>query len=151
MKSVCLLDGNVLVALADAAHVHHLAVVQWFTADDAAFATCPITQDILLRMLLRQGAVEDIDSAGQVLQGFTSHPRHRYWPAELAYTQVTWKGVLGYRQVTDAYLATLARANGGRLATLDPALAALHVDVAELIDVGRGWTRDDLYDRRYGG
>ncbi len=37
-----LLDCNVLVALADSAHVHHLAAVQWFGSNDAPFATCPI-------------------------------------------------------------------------------------------------------------
>jgi predicted nucleic acid-binding protein len=42
-------------------------------------------------------------------------------------------GVIGHRQVTDAYLAQLARANHGRLATFDRGLAALHTDIAELI------------------
>lgn len=35
-------------------------------------------------------------------------------------------GVIGHRQVTDAYLVALARHHGGRLATLDRGLAALH-------------------------
>jgi hypothetical protein len=39
----------------------------------------------------------------------------------------------GPKQVTDAWLAELARRNGGLLATLDGALAATHPDVAELI------------------
>lgn len=42
-------------------------------------------------------------------------------------------GVIGHRQVADAYLAGLARARGGRLATFDAGLAALHPDVAELV------------------
>ncbi|GLY63497.1 hypothetical protein [Amycolatopsis taiwanensis] len=42
-------------------------------------------------------------------------------------------GVLGHRQVTDAYLAQLARAHGGRLATFDPGLATLHTDIADLL------------------
>jgi hypothetical protein len=40
---------------------------------------------------------------------------------------------MGHRQVTDAYLAALARRRQGRLATLDKGLAALHPDVAELL------------------
>ncbi len=39
-------------------------------------------------------------------------------------------GVLGYRQVTDADLAALARHHGGRLVTFDAGLAQLHADVA---------------------
>jgi uncharacterized protein len=38
--------------------------------------------------------------------------------------------VLGHRQVTDAYLAALARHHHGKLATFDKGLAALHSDVA---------------------
>jgi predicted nucleic acid-binding protein len=39
----------------------------------------------------------------------------------------------GSNQVTDAWLAELARRRKGRLATLDSALAALHSDVAFLL------------------
>ena len=36
-------------------------------------------------------------------------------------------------QVTDAYLAQLARGRGARLATFDQALAKLHDDVADFV------------------
>ena len=130
-----LLDGNVLVALTDSAHVHHAAARRWFAATKAPFATCPITQGTLLRMLLRFGAAADAAAATAVLRVFVEHPRHRFWPDGLDYLQVNWKGVLGHRQVTDAYLAALARKNNGRLSTFDQGLAALHSDVAELIAI----------------
>lgn len=133
-KATRLLDGNVLVALADAGHVHHSPARRWFAACRAPFATCPITQGTLLRMLLRGEAVASIDAAAQVLAGFTAHPRHRFWPDDASYTDITWQGVLGHRQVTDAYLAAMARRNGGKLATFDRGLAALHTDVAVLIE-----------------
>ena len=41
--------------------------------------------------------------------------------------------IANHRQVTDAYLAALARARGARLATLDRGLAAAHPDVAVLV------------------
>lgn len=126
---VHLLDGNVLVALTDEAHVHHGAAVRWFTSEGHPFATCPITQGTLLRLLLRHGAVETAVQAGVVLAELTAHPRHRFWADDLDYGRVSWKGVIGHRQVTDAYLAALARAHDGRLATFDRALAALHGDV----------------------
>lgn len=128
-----LLDGNVLVALADEAHVHHDAAVRWFAADASPFATCPITQGTLLRMLLRHGAVAGPALAGEVLTRLCAHPRHRFWVDDLSYTELSWTGVLGQRQVTDAYLAALARARQGRLVTFDRGLAALHGDVAVLL------------------
>lgn len=130
---VHLLDGNVLVALADASHVHHSAAVDWFTAGQTPFATCPITQGTLLRMLLRHRAVATAGEAAAVLAQFVAHPLHRFWPDDIAYAEVSFDGVLGHRQVTDAYLAALARAKRGRLATFDRGLAALHGDVAVLV------------------
>ena len=129
-----LLDGNVLVALACPTHVHHAAAERWFAADSRAFATCPITQGTLLRLLLQLHAVPDAASAVTVLGLLGKHPRHRFWPDALDYLQVQWRGVLGHRQVTDAYLSALARHHGGRLATFDQGLAALHPDVVEVID-----------------
>jgi hypothetical protein len=130
---VHLLDGNVLVALTDDAHVHHGAAVRWFATDARPFATCPITQGTLLRMLLRHGAVESAAQAGEVLKHLCGHPRHRFWADDLNYTELSWAGMLGHRQVTDAYLAALARAKRGRLATFDQGLAALYRDVAVLL------------------
>lgn len=127
---VYLLDGNVLVALADAAHVHHPAAVEWFAARQAPFATCPITQGTLLRMLLKHRAVASATEAAAVLAQFAAHSRHRFWADDLTYADLTWDGILGHRQVTDAYLAALARAHDGRLVTFDRGLAALHRDVA---------------------
>jgi uncharacterized protein len=129
-----LLDGNVLVALIDRAHVHHTAAVGWFGAHSGPFATCPITQGTLMRLLLRFGAVADPSSAVAVLRGLTAHPRHAFWPDDLGYTAISWAGVLGHRQVTDSYLAALARHRGGLLVTFDRGLAALHADVSELIE-----------------
>lgn len=130
---VHLLDANVLIALGDHDHVHHVPVRRWFRArDEVVFATCPITQGALVRMLLQRGK-RSIDQALNILQGFVDHPAHQFWPDDLDYAAVRWGGVLGHRQVTDAYLAALARKHGGRLATLDRGLALLHDDVTELI------------------
>ena len=66
-------------------------------------------------------------------QHLMAHPHHRFWPDDIDYLQVDWQGVIGHKQVTDAYLASLARHNGGKLATFDQGLAALHPDVVELV------------------
>lgn len=132
-RSPILLDGNVLVALTDAAHVHHRPASEWFARESAPFATCPITQGTLLRMLLRLGACTDIAAALDVLAALAAHPRHRFWPDDLAYGAIRVTALQGHRQVTDAYLAALARHRRGRLATFDQGLAALHADVAILL------------------
>jgi uncharacterized protein len=126
-----LLDANVLIALLVADHVHHAAAEDWFAAMDENFATCAITQGSLMRLIIREG--QSAESARVVLTGTLAHPRHEFWPDDLSYTQVPTAGITGHRQVTDAYLAQLARARNARLVTFDQALAKLHGDVAELV------------------
>lgn len=123
-----LLDANVLIALTVAGHVHHELAEQWFVSETETFATCPITQGALLRTWLRAGATSA--DAVSVLGAVTASERHEFWSDDQPYTEVDVRGVVGHRQVTDAYLAALARARGGRLVTLDRALTALHPDVA---------------------
>jgi uncharacterized protein len=126
-----LLDANVLIALAVDDHVHHDVAEQWFASNVSGFATSPITQGALLRQLLRTG--NRIAGAQRLLADFVKDPRHDFWPDVLTYRDVQLYGVIGHKQVTDAYLAALARANRGRLVTFDRGLAALHPDVAVLV------------------
>lgn len=130
-----LLDGNVLYALVDEAHVHHAAARRWFLQHRGAFATCPITQGTLVRLAMRL-AGRTLDEALQLLGAITSHSRHRFWPDALAYGDVRWHGVIGHRQVTDAYLASLARAHRGKLASFDRGLVLLHPDVGVALESG---------------
>jgi toxin-antitoxin system PIN domain toxin len=127
---VCLLDGNVLVALVVPEHVHHDAARAWF-AQGGRFATSPTVQGTLLRLLVRQGSSSA--TALQALAAITRHPRHQQWLDDLTYLEIDLSGVRGHRQVTDAYLAGLARARGGRVATLDRGFALTAADVAELV------------------
>jgi predicted nucleic acid-binding protein len=91
-----------------------------------------VTQGALVRHLLRNGAA--VDEVVTVVRAWTSDERHEFWADDVGYTEVDLRGVVGHRQVTDAYLAGLARARGGRLATLDRGLALLQADVAVLIE-----------------
>ncbi len=126
-----LLDANVLIALVIADHVHHDAAETWLTSTDERFATCPSTQGSLIRLLIREG--QTADTAHTVLGVLSDDSRHEFWPDDISYRDVTLTGVIGHRQVTDAYLAQLARAQSGRLATFDQGLAKLHSDVADLV------------------
>jgi uncharacterized protein len=126
-----LLDANVLIALVVSEHVHHDAAAKWLSESDAGFATCPITQGSLVRFLVRTG--QSATTARDVVSAVESANRHEFWPDSVSFAGVEIGGVVGHRQVTDAYLAQLARTRKGQLATLDSGLAHLHSDVAVLI------------------
>ncbi|MGH3926397.1 MAG: TA system VapC family ribonuclease toxin, partial [Pseudonocardiaceae bacterium] len=102
-----LLDSNVLIALSVQEHVHHDAAISWLASDDGPVATCPITQGALIRMLLRRRVRPD--QALNQLGIITAQLRHEFWPDHMPFTAVALTGVIGHRQVTDAYLAQLAR------------------------------------------
>lgn len=69
----------------------------------------------------------------EVLGSVTGHRRHEFWSDDAPFSADMLRGVVGHRQVTDAYLANQARQRGGKIATLDSGLAALHADVATLV------------------
>jgi toxin-antitoxin system PIN domain toxin len=128
---VHLLDANVLIALATPEHDQHESARHWFANLSDSFTTCPITQGALMRYLVRRGSTAG-DAKG-LLEGICQHARHLFWPDSLTYLDVRTVGLVGHGQVTDAYLAQLARHHRARLATFDHGLVALHSDVAELI------------------
>jgi toxin-antitoxin system PIN domain toxin len=129
-----LLDANVLIALTNQSHVHHSRARRWFGSERAKFATCPITQGALVRHYLRDAENPDIDDAFQILRGIESLPDHEFWPDSLPYINVRMVGVIGHRQVTDAYLVSLAESRGGQLASMDKGLSLLHSDKVLFIE-----------------
>jgi toxin-antitoxin system PIN domain toxin len=126
-----LLDANVLIALVVTEHVHHDAAAEWLSKSGTGFATCPITQGSLVRFLVRTG--QSAAAARDVVSAVEGAHRHEFWPDTVSFGDVEFGGVVGHRQVTDAYLAQLARSHEGQLATLDSGLAHLHSDVAVLV------------------
>jgi uncharacterized protein len=127
--TVWLLDGNVLVAIADQHHVHHERAHGWFAPNVTRFSTCPITQGALLRMFARLHGPTPMVRAWEALASVVGHPMHEFWPDVIDYQSVDHSQLLGQRQITDAYLAALARHNKGRVATFDRGFAAQHPDV----------------------
>lgn len=129
-----LLDGGLLAALRLSGHEHHARAHRWFAASaPQPFATCAVTQGTLLRLHMRFAASSSAAAAWAALREVAAHPRHRLWDDKLSYLDVPYAGLTGHRQVTDAFLAELARRQGGRVATLDAAFATLHPDVVTLI------------------
>jgi uncharacterized protein len=72
-------------------------------------------------------------AAWDALTEVVSHRRHVLWLDNFSYLDVSPQLLQGPKQVTDDWLAELARHKNGKLATLDQELAALHSDVAELV------------------
>jgi len=131
--AVVLLDSSVLIALGFSTNTAHERVTDWFAKRDGRFATCPITQGAFIRVAMKMGGVSFSDGL-LALGSIVNRPTHQFVGNGLEYFQVSPTGVVGHAQVTDAYLAQLARHSQMRLATLDRAQAALHADVAYLVE-----------------
>lgn len=127
-----LLDANVLIALTVRDHEHHRAATEWL-GGRRRFATCPSTQGALVRFLVR---VASAGHATEALRLLGSNPRHDFWPDDAPYDEQTLRGVLGHRQVTDAYLAQRCAARGSKIATFDRGLATLRPAAVVLIPAG---------------
>ena len=129
-----LLDANVLIALCTPDHVDHTRSSNWYHSEkNRSFATCPITQGALIRFQLRFGREIKASQAWQLMAAVCAFPSHEFWPDALNFTDVSSKGILGHRQVTDAYLVALAAKHKGRVATMDEGLSALHPAQSTLI------------------
>ena len=103
----------------------------WFLGVTDGFATCPITQGSLIRLLIRE--CQTAEAARSILRGLAVGERHEFWPDDITYADIPTAGIIGRRHVTDAYLAQLALSRASRLATFDQALAQIHADVADLV------------------
>ena len=129
-----LLDGNVLIAMAIVNHLHRQRCLSWFSGIES-FSTCPVTEGTLLRIHKQQAVDQSIAAAWQTLQAYHAHPRHIFWPENFSYTEINPTRLTDHRQITDTWLAELARHKGGKLATLDTALHVLWPESTILVPV----------------
>jgi len=132
---IYLIDVNVLVSLVDPGHTMHHAAHRWFQAVGAAgWATCPITENGLLRIL---GSSRYPNSPGSpaavmpILHSLRQHSGHHFWPDALSLASsdlIDSSRLLDSAQVTDSYLLALAVAHQACLATFDRRLvtSAVH-------------------------
>lgn len=121
-----LLDASVLVALCDDAHEFHAAAVAWFTATRAeGWATCPLTENALVRIMGHPrypGGPGSPAKARPLLQALTRLPGHDFWADELSLGDATAFPSLQRTtaaNLTDLYLLALALHHGARFATFD--------------------------------
>ena len=126
-----LLDTNVLIALAWRNHVHHTAVTEWFgRKSGAGFRSCPITQTGFVRISSNPSFSSAAVLPGQaatLLERITALPGHGFWPDDLSFRDAfaRYPVLATHRQVTDAYLLSLAVAHEGVLASLDRGIVPL--------------------------
>lgn len=138
-----LLDANVLIALCIPEHVHHDSAMQWLVSLSGAdrgqpiVALCALTEGALVRLLLRDNPFDGLGRAIELLRALRSWPGCQFWPEAPSYLELDWYGVLGHKQVTDAYLAHLAQSRQARLASFDRGLAALRPQVVHLVPSGQ--------------
>ncbi|BCQ29093.1 PIN domain-containing protein (plasmid) [Caballeronia sp. NK8] len=126
-----LLDVNVLIALLDAGHVQHEAAHAWFgQVGHAAWATCPLTENGVLRIIGNPrypNTLETPAAVAPLVAQLHTHPCHEFWADDVSLLDaqhVDASRILATDQVTDTYLLALARAHGGTLATFDRRLVA---------------------------
>jgi len=136
-----LLDTNLLIALAWPQHIHHAQAHAWFgKTGHQAWATCPITQLGFVRISSNAKIIPAAVSPREaiaMLEKIIAFPGHEFWPDDLAPSAaMTFASLalVGYRQITDAYVLALAQYHKGALATFDRG-------IAELISAGKDRTR----------
>ena len=127
--SAHLLDVNVLIALIDPRHTHHVIALDWFESGvGRIWASCPMTENGVVRIVSQQSYPTPVMPAQIVatLQAFQSRTDHRFWPDSISIIDAALFDHLALtssRQVTDVYLLALAVKNGGRLVTFDRRLS----------------------------
>jgi predicted nucleic acid-binding protein len=125
-----LLDSDALIVLSTGRDQRHEGVWRW--SQGKQLASCPITEGALTRYLIR--LKESPEAAIDTLKAFHETDSHHFVPDSLPYSLANMSSVLGHKQVTDAYLVSLAKSLNVRLATLDEGLAQLYPNDAELIN-----------------
>lgn len=128
-----LVDGNALIALAVKSHPQHERSKKWFEAVTDTFHTCSVTEGTFLRLHMILAVDTTAKTAWKNLALIQSDPMHQFVDDGYSYAQVATRMLQGHKQVTDAWLAQLARRHGLRLATLDAGLVTIHPDVGHLI------------------
>lgn len=133
-----LLDVNALIALAWPTHEHHDSMIGWFRQHARkGWATDALTQAAFVRIVSQQafsGRSIAIADVSELLLRNTTHPKHRFAALDFDFAAVLGTctgGILGHRQITDAWLLTTAIRNRMKLVTFDTGIGQLLRSAAE--------------------
>jgi uncharacterized protein len=130
---VALLDVNCLLALLSESNGFHLQMTSWFAKNqESGWATCPITELGFIRIVSNAAYVRPapkVGSAIHLLRRTTSaNIHHQFWTDSFAIADINPSisaRLTGHKQLTDAYLLSLAIRNGGSLVTFDRRIVQL--------------------------
>ncbi len=124
-----LLDINVLIALLDRAHVHHLTARAWLEANIGhGWASCPITQNGCVRIMCQPAYPQPIAPSLAIsrLRAAAATVHHAFWSDDISVLDgdlIHAERVHGSRQLTDLYLLALAVRHQGRFVSFDSGIA----------------------------
>ncbi len=143
---VCLLDVNVLLALAWPVHPHYNSAHQWLSQNQTrGWATCTITQIGFIRISSNpsfSSAPQSPQVARALLKQIIERPFHQFWtdsPLGVfdSHCDSVFDKAIISNLVTDAFFLSLAIRYDGVLATFDRALAQHYGDRVELLSVSK--------------
>jgi len=124
-----LLDINVLLALAWPHHQFHGSARRWFrSTSKQGWATCAVTELGFVRLSSNMAftpAAVSPQEAKQLLEKMVDLGRHLFYDSPPPRGPIAFDKLFGHKQITDAYLVTLAERQGARFATYDSRLSAL--------------------------
>ena len=135
-KRTFLLDVNLVLAILDPAHDHHVTAQWWFNdTGRTSFATCPVTENGVLRIASSAAypnRAGDVDTVRRILGRLCSQDGHAFWPDSIS-LRIAAPEVSGMRsnEVTDLYLLALAKENGGVFVTFDSRIRAERLAAAD--------------------
>ena len=138
-----LLDINVLIALLDANHAFHQRAHQWWGVNkNAGWASCPLTENGVVRIMSNPEYSQSLRLTPADLIGylklFSDQTDHEFWPDDVSFQDRTIfvaERMHSSRQLTDIYLLGLAIAHGGRLATFDQGIPLSIVSTAKVANL----------------
>ncbi len=130
------------MALAWPNHVHHSRALHWFATNrEDGWATCPVTESGFVRVSSNVRVIPDARTPTQaihLLRQIRQLPGHTFWDDDVSAADsdaTAFEQVVGYRQVTDAHLLTLAVRRGASLATFDRGVAELAPGMPGAVDL----------------
>lgn len=125
-----LFDVNVLIALGDTAHPHHVTAMRVFTEGRAVgWASCPMTENGMIRVMTGKsypGGARSFTTVVAMLEVIRTQ-NHRFISDDISLTEpalVDTSRIQGSGQITDAYLLALAVKHRMRFCTLDARIDA---------------------------
>lgn len=133
-----LLDANALIALGWPTHEHHPRMMNWFSQHArAGWASTAFTQSAFVRIVTQpafSGRPIAVSEVAELLLRNTAHPKHRLVALDFGFADV-WAactgGILGHRQITDAWLLTAAIRNRMKFLTFDSGIEQLLLNAQE--------------------